>query len=132
MAMVDPLGDMYTRIRNASRVGKDTVDIPSSNLKKEIARVLKEEGFIDNFKILDEDHRQIIRIKLKYGKKNAKIISNIRQISKPGLRIYVNADRVPNVLGGIGIAIITTSKGVFTNMKCREERAGGEVLCYVW
>lgn len=132
MSMVDPLGDMYTRIRNAGRVGKDTVDIPASNLKKEIAVVLKTEGFIDNFKILDEDHKQIIRIRLKYGKKKGKVINNIKQISKPGLRIYVNADKIPNVLGGIGVAIITTSKGVLTGSQCREQRVGGEVLCYIW
>lgn len=132
MSMVDPLGDMYTRIRNAGRVGKDTVDIPASNLKEEIVKVLKTEGFIDNFKILDEDHKQVIRIKLKYGEKKGKVINNIRQISKPGLRIYVNADKVPRVLGGIGVAVITTSKGVLTDRQCREQRVGGEVLCYIW
>lgn len=132
MSMFDPLGDMYTRIRNASRVGKETVDIPSSNLKKEIAKVLKAEGFIDNFKTLDSDHKQVIRIKLRYGEKKAKVITNIKQISRPGLRIYVNADKTPRVLGGFGVAIITTSKGVLTDRQCREQRVGGEVLCYIW
>lgn len=132
MSMMDPLGDMYTRIRNSNRVGKDTVDIPASNIKEEIARILKEEGFIDNFKVLDSDSTKIIRIKLKYGEKRNKVITNIRQISKPGLRIYVNADKIPRVLGGIGVAIITTSKGVLTDSQCREQRIGGEVLCYIW
>lgn len=132
MSMMDPLGDMYTRIRNASRVGKETVDIPASNLKKEIAKVLKAEGFIDNFKTLDSDHKQIIRIKLRYGEKKAKVITNIKQISRPGLRIYVNADKIPRVLGGFGVAIITTSKGMLTDRQCREQRVGGEVLCYIW
>jgi len=132
MSMMDPLGDMYTRIRNASRVGKETVDIPASNLKKEIAKVLKAEGFIDNFKTLDSDHKQVIRIKLRYAEKKGKVITNIKQVSRPGLRIYVNADEIPRVLGGIGVAIITTSKGVLTDRQCREQRVGGEVLCYIW
>lgn len=132
MSMMDPLGDMYTRIRNASRVGKETVDIPASNLKKEIAKVLKAEGFIDNFKTLDSDYKQIIRIKLRYAEKKGKVITNIKQISRPGLRIYVNADKIPRVLGGFGVAIITTSKGVLTDRQCREQRVGGEVLCYIW
>lgn len=132
MSMVDTLGDMYTRIRNASRAKKDTVDIPATNLKKEIARILKEEGFIENFKVLDDSRRGILRIKLKYGPKRSPAITNIKQISKPGLRIYVSADEVPRVLGGVGIAIITTSKGVLTDAQCRKERVGGEVLCYVW
>ena len=132
MSMVDPLADMYTRIRNASRVVKETVDIPASNIKKGISGILKEEGFIDNFKILDGNYQGIIRIKLKYGKRKNSVITNIKQISKPGLRIYVNADEIPRVLGGLGIAIITTSSGVFTDRQCREQRIGGELLCYVW
>ena len=132
MSMVDPLADMYTRIRNASRVVKETVDIPASNIKKGISHILKEEGFIDNFKILDGNYQGIIRIKLKYGKRNNGVITNIRQISKAEIRIYVNADEIPRVLGGLGIATITTSSGVFTDTHCREHRIGGELLCYVW
>lgn len=132
MSMVDPLGDMYTRIRNASRVKRETVDIPATKLKKEIARVFKEEGFIENFKVLDDSRQGILRIKLKYGEKHSPAITNIKQISKPGLRIYVNASEIPRVLGGIGVAIITTSKGVFTDTQCRKEKVGGEVLCYIW
>lgn len=130
--MVDPLADMYTRVRNANRVGKETVDIPASKMKCCIAEVLKEEGFIENFKLLDDNRQGILRIKLKYGKKKAKVITNIKQISKQGLRIYVRADKVPQVLGGMGIAIISTSNGILTDAQCRRERVGGEVLCYVW
>ncbi len=132
MSMVDPLADMYTRIRNATRVAKETVDIPASKIKKEISRVLKEEGFIDNFKVLDGNVQGIIRLKLKYSKRNKNVITDIKQISKPGLRRYVNVDEIPRVLGGLGIAIITTSGGVFTDSQCREKKAGGELLCYVW
>lgn len=132
MAMVDPLGDMYTRIRNASRVRKETVDMPASKLKKEIAELLKEGRFIDNFKILSDNRQGIIRIKLKYGTKRRSVINNIKQISKPGLRIYVNRDNIPRVLGGFGMAIITTSKGVLTDTECRKQGVGGELLCYVW
>lgn len=132
MTMVDPLADMYTRIRNACRVGKETVDIPASNLKKEIVRLIKEEGFIDTYKVLDGNYQGIIRIKLRYGKKRESVLTNIKQISKPGLRIYVNADRIPRVLGGLGTALITTSKGILTDKQCRKEKIGGELLCYVW
>lgn len=134
MTMVDPLADMYIRIKNAGRARKETVDIPSSNLKKEIAGVLKEEGFIENFKVLDDDKQGLLRIKLKYktGRDKKNVITNIKQISKPGLRIYADIDNIPKVLGGFGIAIITTSKGVFTDTHCRKEKVGGEVLCYIW
>lgn len=132
MAMVDPLADMYTRIRNACRVKKETVDVPASNLKKEVVRLMKKEGFIDNYKVLDSNYQGIIRIKLKYAEKRISALTNIRQISKPGLRIYVNTDRIPRVLGGLGMAVITTSKGVLTDRQCRKEKIGGEVLCYVW
>lgn len=132
MSMVDPLADMYTRIRNANRVSKETVDIPASKIKENIAKVLKDEGFIDNYKILKDDRQGMLRIKLKYGKRKSKIITDIKQISRPGLRRYVKADEVPKVLGGMGIAIISTSKGTFTDIRCREEKVGGEVLCYVW
>jgi len=132
MSMVDPLADMYTRIRNANSVRKDTVDIPASGIKRRLADILKEEGFIDNFLFLEEGYQGILRIKLKYGRKRAKIITNIKQISKPGLRRYVKADDVPQVLGGMGIAIISTSRGILTDRQCRKEKIGGEMLCYVW
>lgn len=130
--MVDPLGDMYTRIRNASRVRKDTVDIPASGFKKEIAEIFKREGFIDNFKVLPDNRQGIIRIKLRYGPKKCSVINNIKQISKPGLRIYVNRDKIPKVLGGFGMAIVTTSKGILTDKECRKQGVGGELLCYIW
>lgn len=132
MSMVDPLADMFTRIRNASRVGKETVDFPTSKIKKEITKILKEEGFVENFKVLPSDKQDLIRIKLKYGNKRNSVIAGIRQISKPGIRIYVTADSIPHVQGGTGIAILTTSKGVLTDHGCRKEKVGGEVLCYVW
>jgi len=108
------------------------VDIPASGIKRRLADILKEEGFIDNFLFLEEGYQGILRIKLKYGRKRAKIITNIKQISKPGLRRYVKADDVPQVLGGMGIAIISTSRGILTDRQCRKEKIGGEMLCYVW
>ena len=132
MSMVDPLADMYTRIRNASRVDKKTVDIPASGIKKQIASVLQEEGFIEGYDVLKDNRQGMLRINLKYGQKKNSVITNIKQISKPGLRIYANKNEIPRVLGGLGIAILTTSKGVFTDKQCKKERMGGEVLCYVW
>lgn len=132
MSMVDPLADMYTRIRNAHRVAKETVDIPFSKLKEKIIQIFKEEGYIENYKVLENDSKPLIRIKFKYGKKGKKVINNIKQISKPGLRVYVNTDEIPRVLGGLGVAVITTSKGIITDDKCRREKVGGEVLCYIW
>ena len=132
MAMVDPLADMYTRIRNANRVGNETVDMPASKIKQRITEILKEEGFIENFKLLDDNRQGLLRIKLKYGKKKSKVITNIKQISKPGLRIYAKMDEIPRILGGMGIAIISTSGGILTDVQCRKEKVGGEVLCYVW
>ncbi len=131
MSMVDPLADMYTRIRNASRVAKVTVDIPASKLKKQIVKIFKENGFIENYKVLDGNYQGIIRIKLKYGEKKS-VINNIREISKPGLRVYVNNGQIPRVFGGLGMAIITTSKGLLTDDECRKQKIGGEVLCYIW
>lgn len=133
MSMVDPLADLYTRIRNASRVKKETVDMPVSKLKEQIVKIFKEEGFVENYKVLEGDSHKILRIKLKYsGKKKDSVISNIKQVSKPGLRVYVNSDKIPKVLGGFGTAVITTSQGVLTDEQCRKLRTGGEVLCYIW
>lgn len=132
MTMVDPLADMYTRIRNANNVYKENVDIPASNIKEDIAEVLKKEGFIENYKILEDNKQNIMRVKLKYGKNRKKYLRNIKQISKPGLRVYKKADNIPMVMGGMGSALISTSNGVHTDFICRKNRIGGELLCYVW
>lgn len=132
MNMTDPIADMLTRIRNANHAGHEQVDIPASKLKSNIATLLKKEKFIKNYKFI-EDHKQgILRIYLKYGHKRERVITNLKRISKPGLRIYVDRDNIPKVLGGLGIAIISTSKGVMTDKTCKKLGVGGEVLCHVW
>lgn len=133
MAMTDPIADMLTRIRNANTAKHDTVDVPSSKMKLAIAQILLDEGFIKKFDIIDEGSFKTIRISLKYGMdKNEKIISGIKRISKPGLRVYAGKDELPRVLGGLGIAIISTNQGVITDKKARELQVGGEVLAFVW
>ena len=132
MAMSDPVADMLTRIRNASSVFHDTVDIPGSNLKKELARILKEEGFIRDYKVAEDGKQGVIRIYLKYAPPKRQVISGIKRISKPGLRVYAQRDRVPKVLGGLGVAILSTSKGVMSDRDARRTGIGGEVICYVW
>ena len=133
MAMSDPIADMLTRIRNANTAKHDTVDVPSSKMKLAIAQILLDEGFIKKYDLIDEGSFKTIRITLKYGAdKNEKIISGIKRISKPGLRVYAGKDELPKVLGGLGIAIISTSKGVMTDKKAREAHVGGEVLAFVW
>lgn len=132
MNITDPIADMLTRVRNANSVNKDVVDIPASNLKINIAKTLKDEGFIKEYKIIDNYPQNKVRVYLKYGKDNEKVITGIKRISKPGLRVYVNKDEVPRVLGGLGIAVISTSRGVLTDKEARKEGVGGEVLCYVW
>ncbi len=132
MTMTDPIADMLTRIRNASSVKHETVDIPSSNLKKEIANILLEEGFIKGFDIIEDGKQGIIRMQLKYGINKEKVITGIKKISKPGLRVYAKKDEVPRVLGGLGIAIISTSKGIVTDKAARNEGVGGEVIAYIW
>lgn len=132
MTMTDPIADMLTRIRNASSVKHETVDIPSSNLKKEIANILLEEGFIKGFDIIEDGKQGIIRMQLKYGINKEKVITGIKKISKPGLRVYAKKDEVPRVLGGLGIAIISTSKGIVTDKVARNEGVGGEVIAYIW
>jgi len=132
MQTTDAIADMLTRIRNASNAKHDNVDIPSSNLKKEIARILQEEGFIDSYELIEDGKQGIIRIKLKYAANKRNVISGIKRISKPGLRVYANNDEIPKVLGGLGIAIISTSKGVMTDKKARSEGIGGEVLAFIW
>ena len=133
MAMSDPIADMLTRIRNANTAKHDTVDVPSSKMKLAIAQILLEEGYIKKYDIVDEGAFKTIHITLKYGAdKNEKIISGIKRISKPGLRVYAGKDELPKVLGGLGIAIISTNQGVVTDKKARELQVGGEVLAFVW
>ncbi len=130
--MTDPIADMLTRIRNGNSVKHESVDVPASNIKKEIAQILLDEGFIKGYDVIEDGKQGIIRIELKYGKHGEKVIGGIKRISKPGLRVYVKSDEIPRVLGGLGIAILSTSKGIMTDKKARKEGVGGEVLCYVW
>ena len=133
MTMSDPIADMLTRIRNANTAKHDTVDVPSSKMKLAIADILLEEGFIKKYDLVDDGAFKTIKITLKYGAdKNEKVISGLKRISKPGLRIYAGKDELPKVLGGRGIAIISTNQGVVTDKKARELQVGGEVLAYVW
>ena len=133
MTMSDPIADMLTRIRNANTAKHDTVDVPSSKMKLAIADILLEEGYIKKYDLIDEGNFKTISITLKYGAdRNDKIISGLKRISKPGLRIYAGKDELPRVLGGLGIAIISTNQGVVTDKKARELQVGGEVLAYIW
>ena len=130
--VTDPIADMLTRIRNANQMRDKEVEVPASNLKIEIAKILKEEGFVNDYKIKKNNVQNIIAINLKYTENKVRVITGLKKISKPGLRVYVKADEVPKVLNGLGIAIISTSKGVMTDKKARELSLGGEVLAYVW
>jgi small subunit ribosomal protein S8 len=132
MSLTDPVADLLARIRNALGARHQKLDVPASKLKLEIARILKEEGYIANFKATEEDGRKVLRIYLKYGPDNAAAISNLQRVSRPGCRVYVGRDDIPRVLGGLGINILTTPKGVMTGRKARKEGVGGEVLCEVW
>lgn len=132
MTMTDPIADMLTRIRNANTVGHDTVDVPASKMKKSIAGILTEEGYIKGFDVIDDTKQGTIRIYMKYGANKERVISGIKKISKPGLKVYAKADDVPKVLGGLGIAIVSTSKGVISDKEARKLGIGGEVICYVW
>lgn len=133
MTMSDPIADMLTRIRNANTAKHDTVDVPSSKMKLAIADILLEEGYIKKYDLIDEGSFKTIRITLKYGvDRNDRIISGLKRISKPGLRVYAGKEELPRVLGGLGIAIISTNQGVLTDKKARELQVGGEVLAYVW
>lgn len=132
MVMSDPIADMLTRIRNANTVRHETVEIPASNIKKEIAEILKKEGFIRDAEYIEDNKQGIIRLFLKYGSNNERVITGLKRISKPGLRVYTKSTEVPRVLGGLGIAIISTSKGIMTDKDARQSKAGGEVICYVW
>lgn len=132
MQTTDAIADMLTRIRNASSARHESVDIPASNLKKAIANILLEEGYIKSYDVIDDGKQGIIRIKLKYTPNKQNVITGIKRISKPGLRVYVGKGEIPKVLGGLGIAILSTSKGVMTDKKARAEGVGGEVLAFVW
>ena len=127
----DPVGDMLTRIRNASRAEHEKVDIPSSKLKVRVAEILKDEGFVKNFRVLDDKKQGVLRVYLKYGTANEKMISGLVRVSTPGRRVYVTHDKIPSVLGGMGVAVLSTSRGVVTGRTARKEHIGGEVLAYV-
>ena len=132
MHITDPIADMLTRIRNANNAKHDTVDVPASNMKKAIAQILLEEGYIKNFQLIDDGTQGVIRITLKYNAGKEKVLSGLRRVSKPGLRVYAGADELPRVLRGLGTAIVSTSKGVMTDKKAREAHIGGEVLAFIW
>ncbi len=133
MTMNDPIADMLTRIRNANTAKHDTVDVPSSKMKLAIANILFNEGYIKKFEVVEDGNFKTIRITLKYGKdKNEKVITGIKRISKPGLRVYAGKDELPKVLGGLGIAIISTNQGIITDREARKLNVGGEVLAFVW
>ena len=133
MTLCDPIADMLTRIRNANTAKHDTVDVPASKMKLAIANILLDEGYIAKYDLVEDGHFQTIHITLKYGAdKNEKVITGLKRISKPGLRVYANTEDIPRVLGGLGTAIISTNKGVVTDKEARKLGVGGEVLCFVW
>lgn len=132
MVMTDPIADFLTRIRNANMAKHESLEVPASKIKRDIAEILKNEGFVRDVEYIDDDKQGIIRVFLKYGKGNERAISGIRRISKPGLRSYVKADAVPKVLNGLGIAILSTSEGVITDKEARAKKIGGEVIAYIW
>lgn len=132
MVLTDTIADMLTRIRNILMIKGETVEIPASNEKKAIAEILLNEGYIKSYEVVEEGTHKIIKIGLKYGPNGEKVIQGLKRISKPGLRVYVNADKLPRVINGLGIAIVSTNKGIITDKKARELNVGGEVLCYVW
>ena len=132
MHITDPIADLLTRIRNANDAKHETVDVPCSNMKKAIVDILLEEGYIKDYQIIDDNKQGIIRITLKYAANKKKVISGLKRISKPGLRIYASKEDLPRVLRGLGIAIISTSKGIMTDKKARQNNVGGEVLAYIW
>ena len=130
--MTDPIADMLTRIRNSNNAKHKTVDVPASNIKKEIAQILLDEGYIKSFDFIEDNKQGMLKVELKYTQDGDRVISGLKRISKPGLRVYANSQELPKVLGGLGIAIISTSKGIITDKKARELNVGGEVICYVW
>ena len=130
--MSDPIADLLTRIRNASRAEHEKVDIPASKLKVRIAELLKEEGFIKNYRLIEDPKQGVLRVYLKYGAGNEKMISGLVRVSRPGRRVYVGKDKIPSILGGMGVALLSTSRGVMTDRESRKQQLGGEVLAYVW
>jgi len=128
----DPIADMLTRVRNASRAEHEKVDIPASKLKVRLAEILKDEGFIKNYRVLEDGKQGTLRVYLKYGTGNEKMISGLVRVSTPGRRVYVGHDRIPTILGGMGVAVLSTSRGVVTDREARKQKLGGEVLAYVW
>lgn len=132
MVMTDPIADLLTRIRNANMVRHEKVEVPSSNIKVTIAEILKKEGFIRDFEKIEDEKQGTLRLFLKYGPNNERVITGLKRISKPGLRVYAKTNEIPRVLGGLGIAIISTSKGVMTDKDARAAQSGGEVIAYIW
>lgn len=132
MQITDPIADMITRIRNANSARHESVDVPASNLKKAIADILIEEGYIVGYDYIEDNKQGVLKIKLKYGPNKEKVISGLKRISKPGLRVYAKNEELPKVLGGLGIAVISTSKGIMTDKNARKQDVGGEVLAYIW
>jgi small subunit ribosomal protein S8 len=132
MTMTDPIADMLTRIRNANMVRHEKLEVPASNLKKDIAEILKREGFVRDVEYVEDNKQGIIRIFLKYGKDNERVITGLKRISKPGLRVYAKTDEVPRVLNGLGIALVSTSQGLLTDREARAKKVGGEILAYIW
>ena len=132
MHITDPIADMLTRIRNANSAKHDTVDIPASKMKKAIAQILVDEGYIKAYKIIDDDKQGVIRVTLKYGEGKSQVITGLRRVSKPGLRIYSNVEDMPKVMKVLGVAIISTSKGIMTDREARKQNVGGEVLAFIW
>ena len=132
MVMTDPIADYLTRIRNANMVQHESLEIPASNIKKSMTEILKNEGFIKDYEVVEDNKQNVLRIFLKYGKDQQRVISGLKRISRPGLRSYVDSDNVPKVLNGLGIAILSTSKGVITDKEARAQHVGGEVIAYIW
>jgi small subunit ribosomal protein S8 len=132
MQITDTIADMLTRIRNANSAKHDTVDVPASNMKKAIAQILVDEGYVKSFQVIDDGKQGIIRITLKYGENKSQVITGLRRVSKPGLRIYSSCEDMPKVMKGLGIAIVSTSKGVMTDLNARKQNVGGEVLAFIW
>ena len=132
MQITDSIADMLTRIRNANSAKHDTVQIPASNMKKAIAQILVDEGYIKNYKVIENGHQGIIEVALKYGPNKSQVLTGLRRVSKPGLRIYSNCDDMPKVMNGLGVVIVSTSKGVMTDKEARKVNVGGEVLAYIW
>ena len=132
MVMTDPIADFLTRIRNANQAKHEVLEVPASNIKKGIAEILKREGFVKNVEIIEDDKQGIIRVFLKYGTNGERVITNLKRVSKPGLRVYAGKDNLPKVLGGLGVAILSTNQGIITDKEARKLQVGGEVLAFVW